>query len=107
MDILLEVLKWVIIVLLAGFIGQFGKSISLHIINYFKKRKAKRTLTEPDLAKALQVASTESSETIIKKEEATLPLKEEKEKQQLKADKKALKDQVKAKKKAEKAKQKK
>jgi hypothetical protein len=99
MDILLEVLKWVIIVLLAGFIGQFGKSISLHIINYFKKRKAKRTLTEPDLAKALQVASTESSETIIKKEE--------KEKQQLKADKKALKGQVKAKKKAEKAKQKK
>ncbi|NOQ86785.1 MAG: hypothetical protein GQ554_07890, partial [Deltaproteobacteria bacterium] len=92
MDILLEVLKWVIIVLLAGFIGQFGKSISLHIINYFKKRKAKRTLTEPDLAKAPQVASTESSETIIKKEE--------KEKQQLKADKKALKDQVKAKKKA-------
>lgn len=99
MDILLEVLKWVIIVLLAGFIGQFGKSISLHIINYFKKRKAKRTLTEPDLAKALQVASTEPSETIIKKEE--------KEKQQLKADKKALKGQVKAKKKAEKAKQKK
>ena len=44
---------------------------------------------------------------IIKKEEVTLPLKEGKEKQQLKADKKALKGQVKAKKKAEKAKQKK
>jgi len=107
MDILLEVLKWVIIVLLAGFIGQFGKSISLHIIDYFKKRKANRTLTEPDLAKGPQVASTESSEPIIKKEEATQPLKEEKEKQQLKADKKALKAQQKAKKKAEKAKQKK
>ena len=99
MDILLEVLKWVLIVLLAGFIGQFGKSISLHIINYFKRRKAKRTSTEPDLAKEPQVASTESSEAIIKKEE--------KEKQQLKADKKALKAQLKARKKAEEAKQKK
>ena len=98
MDILLEVLKWVIIVLLAGFIGQFGKSISLHIINYFKKRKARRTSTEPKLAKEPQAAFTGSSETIIKKEE--------KEKQQLKADKKALKTQLKAKKKAEEAKQK-
>ena len=104
MDILLEVLKWVIIVLLAGFIGQFGKSISLHIINYFKKRKAKCISTEPDLAKEPQVASTEFPEAIIKKEEATLPSKEEKEKQQLTADKKAIKAQLKAKKKAEKAK---
>ena len=96
MDILLEVLKWAIIVLLAGFIGQFGKSISLHIINYFKRRKAKCTSTEP--AKEPQVASTGSSEAIIKKEE--------KEKQQLKADKKSLKTQLKAKKKAEEAKQK-
>jgi len=99
MDILLEVLKWVIIVLLAGFIGQFGKSISLHIIGYFKRRKAKCTSTEPDLAKEPQVASTESSEAIIKKEGE--------EKQQLKADKKTLKAQLKARKKTEEAKQKK
>ena len=107
MDILLEVLKWIIIVLLAGFIGQFGKSISLNIIDYLKKRKAKRTSTEPDLAKKPQIASTEFKEAIIKREEATLPLKEENEKQQLKADKKSLKGQLKAKKKAEKAKLKK
>ncbi len=106
MDILLEVLKWVIIVLLAGFIGQFGKSISLHIINYFKKRKAKCISTEPDLAKEPQVASTEFPEAIVKKEESTLPSKEVKEKQQLTADKKAVKAQLKDKKKAEKAKQK-
>jgi len=98
MDILLEVLKWVLIVLFAGFIGQFGKSISLHIINYFKRRKAKHTSTEPDLAKEPQVATTESSEAIIKKGG--------KEKQQLKADKKFLKAQLKAKKKTEEAKQK-
>jgi len=102
MDTLLEVLKWIIIVLLAGFIGQFGKTMSLHIVNYFKKKKEKRTSTEPDLAKEPQVASTESAEAIIKKEEATLPLKDEKDKQQLKVDKKALKDQLKARKKAEK-----
>lgn len=102
MDILLEVLKWVLIVLFAGFIGQFGKSISLHIINYFKRRKAKHTSTEPDLAKEPQVASTEFTEAVIKKEGATLPPKEEKEKQQLKVEKKSLKAQVKARKKAEK-----
>ena len=107
MDILFEVLKWIIIVLLAGFIGQFGKSISLHIIDYFKKRKVKHTPTIPDLAEEPYVESTEPKEAIIKKEEATLPLKEEKEKQQLKAEKKALKAQLKARKKEEKAKLKK
>jgi hypothetical protein len=39
MDGLLEALKWILIVLLAGFIGQFGKSFSTHIIDYFRKRK--------------------------------------------------------------------
>jgi len=39
MDTLLEALKWIVIVLLAGFIGQFGKSFSTHIVDYFKKRK--------------------------------------------------------------------
>ena len=107
MDILLEVLKWVIIVLLAGFIGQFGKSISLHIIDYFKKRKAKCTSTEPDLAKEPQVASTELKEAVVEKAEPALLSKEGKEIQQLTADKKALKAQLKANKKAEKAKLKK
>jgi hypothetical protein len=39
MDIMLVVLKWVVLILLAGFIGQFGKSLSIHIIDYFKRRK--------------------------------------------------------------------
>ena len=37
MDGFLEALKWVLIVLLAGFIGQFGKSLSTHVIDYLKK----------------------------------------------------------------------
>jgi hypothetical protein len=39
MDLFLEALKWILIVLAAGFIGQFGKSLSTHIIEYLKKRK--------------------------------------------------------------------
>ncbi len=96
MDIVLEVLKWIIVILIAGFIGQFGKSISLHIMGYLKKRKEKHTATEPEVTKEPQVASTESPEAIVKKEE--------KEKQQLKVEKKAIKAQLKARKKAEKVK---
>ena len=39
MDTFFETMKWIVIVLLAGFIGQFGKSFSTHIVDYFKKRK--------------------------------------------------------------------
>ena len=37
MDIVLEVLKWVVIVLIAGFIGQFGKTMSQRVMDYFKR----------------------------------------------------------------------
>ena len=88
MDTLLEVLKWIIIILLAGFIGQFGKTMSLHIINYFKKRKEKKVSIES------RVVNEKNKEVI-----------EEKARNH-KAEKKALKAQLKARKKAEKAKQK-
>jgi hypothetical protein len=39
MDMILEVLKWVALILLAGFIGQFGKSLSIHTVDYIKRRK--------------------------------------------------------------------
>ena len=39
MDIVLEVLKWIVIVLIAGFIGQFGKTMSLKVTDYFKKKR--------------------------------------------------------------------
>lgn len=35
----LRVLKWVLIVLLAGFIGQFGKSFAKHLMEKVKTRK--------------------------------------------------------------------
>ncbi|MBW3005025.1 hypothetical protein KY310_04290 [Candidatus Woesearchaeota archaeon] len=40
-EITLTVIKWVIIVFIAGIIGQFGKSLTLHILDWWKKRKAK------------------------------------------------------------------
>ena len=95
MDILLEVLKWIIIVLLAGFIGQFGKTMSLHIIGYFKKRKEKRAHIKSGVTNESQGVPIESPGTGEKKVEVILPPKDEK---------KALKAQLKARKKAEKQK---
>jgi preprotein translocase subunit SecF len=37
----LKILKWVVIVLLAGFIGQFGKSLAKHLMSRAKMRKSK------------------------------------------------------------------
>ena len=102
MDTLLEVLKWIIIVLLAGSIGQFGKTMSLHIVNYFKKRKKKGVYIKSGVTNESQTTLTGSPETSEKKVEVIPPSKDEKDKQQLKVDKKALKDQLKARKKAEK-----
>jgi hypothetical protein len=39
----LKILKWVLIVLLAGFIGQFGKSLAKHLMSRAKMRKSKST----------------------------------------------------------------
>jgi hypothetical protein len=41
MDTFIEILKWVLLILLAGFIGQFGKSLSLRVIHYFQDKKKK------------------------------------------------------------------
>ena len=107
MDIVADVLKWVIIILIAGFIGQFGKSMSLHIIDYYKKKKEKDKSADP-------LASKEEKE----KEQKPIPLQNieaspaEKDltlisqEKDGKTVKKALKTQQKAQKKMEKAKQK-
>jgi hypothetical protein len=39
----LKIIKWVLIVLLAGFIGQFGKSLAKHFMSRAKMRKSKLT----------------------------------------------------------------
>jgi len=40
-NVVLGVVKWVGIVLVAGFIGKFGKSFAIHLIERRKKRKQK------------------------------------------------------------------
>jgi hypothetical protein len=42
MDTAIEIIKWALLILLAGFIGQFGKSFSLRVIHYFQDKKKKR-----------------------------------------------------------------
>jgi len=49
MDIVVDVLQWIIIILIAGFIGQFGKSLSLQILDYYKKKKEKRKSADPSV----------------------------------------------------------
>jgi hypothetical protein len=42
-----RVITWVLLVLLAGFIGQFGKSLSTALINKFRKKK-EAIVVEPE-----------------------------------------------------------
>ena len=42
MDTAIEIMKWALLILLAGFIGQFGKSLSLRVIHYFQDKKKKK-----------------------------------------------------------------
>ena len=90
MDILLEVLKWIIIVLLAGFIGQFGKSLGLHVLDFIKNRKKKSASTE--------LIDTERAgrQDIVSLREKEILLKDAKKakKAQLKAIKKSKKSQM-------------
>lgn len=40
-EIAITVIKWVIIIFIAGFIGQFGKSLTKHFLKWFRERKTK------------------------------------------------------------------
>lgn len=86
MDTLLEILKWVILILLAGFIGQFGRTTSHHLMDYFRKRKGERASTASKEINETKAVSAESLETNGIKREVILPSKE----RELKAEKKAL-----------------
>ena len=118
MDIAVDVLKWVIIILIAGFIGQFGKSLSLHIIDYFKKKKEKGKSTDslvpeeehkPNLLPIKEAPAEEKEFSLVPRMKNSPAGKDPALASQEKDDKtlkKALKAQQKAQKKMEKAKQK-
>ena len=117
MDIAVDVLKWVIIILIAGFIGQFGKSLSLHIIDYYKKKREKNKSADPlvqeeegqklGLSPPKETPATEQESSIVSRMENSPAEKDPASATQEKNDKalkKALKAQQKSKKKMEKAK---
>ena len=106
MDTVFEILKWVLIVLIAGFIGQFGRTMGHYVMDYFKKRRQKGTTTSPAEIHVGKGASIGSQEISMVKKEGILHSKEEEEKHRSKAEKKDLKAQLKAKKKSEKSKEK-
>ena len=119
MDIVSDVLKWVVVILIAGFIGQFGKSLSLHIIDYLKKKKEKEKTGDPAVSKdeEKKPASLPQKDSLTREQESStatpvadspaekVPARATQE-MDYKTTKKALKAQQKAKKKIEKARKK-
>ena len=116
MDIALDVLKWVVVILIAGFIGQFGKSLSLQIIDYLKKKKERKKVDGPLVSKdeAAKPAPLPQKESFTGEQESSTvtPVKDSPDEKDpaltpqeraYKTTKKALKAQQKAKKKMEKA----
>jgi hypothetical protein len=104
MDIILEVLTWVLVLLIAGFIGQFGKSLSLQVIDYYKKKKEKSTPPAPSMTKEAEKEDRKEEGIHVVREDDSTPEKEiiiDAKEQNTKAVKKALKAQLKARKKAE------
>ena len=57
----LKILKWVLIVLLAGFIGQFGKSLAKHLMEKARLKKEKLSFLEAEIQEPEVKASPEKS----------------------------------------------
>ena len=61
-----DVLKWVLAALVAGFIGQFGRSFAVHLM---KRRREKKSPDRPDHPEIQQQATPElSPEVLIERE---------------------------------------
>ena len=90
-NLLLEILKWVGIVFAAGFIGYFGRYLSMLLIERVRKKKAQQTpTTEP--AKEIPASQVTSPETIrLQLEEKKAKLEKKKAKAEAKKAKKEQK----------------
>ena len=117
MDTATEVLKWVLLILLAGFIGQFGKSLSLRIMHYFQNRKKKEVAdvaptaqeadrTMRDVTSAAEHKKKEVADAAPTAQEADRTVGTVSSEAEQKALKKMLKNQTKLDKKREKQKSK-
>jgi len=109
----LKILKWVLIVLIAGFIGQFGKMLASHLIAEARNRRRNRKNREPEHpspgtdAPPASLAETgdREKEEPVRKEDPSLKSADER-KAESKARKKELKAAAKMKKKEAKEKEK-
>ncbi len=77
MDILLQVLLWVGLAFLAGFIGQFGKSLTLRLL---EKRRLNRERETP--IAAAENGASEKARGKIEKKRAKAELKDRKKDRQ-------------------------
>ncbi|NPU83452.1 MAG: hypothetical protein HPY65_03105 [Syntrophaceae bacterium] len=59
-----DILKWVLLVLLAGFIGQFGKSFAQAVMARIRKRKSERAAPPARIESAGTTAMTGDPETL-------------------------------------------
>ncbi len=80
-----NVLKWVLAALVAGFIGQFGKSFALRLIQRRRKAKARETMSDA------HVPPQDSAE--VQRERDRLEADAKIEKKRAKAEVKRLKKQ--------------
>mgnify|MGYP001120370818 CR=1 FL=1 len=85
MDTMLEVLKWVGIVLAAGFIGYFGRYLAMLIIERMHRRRGGET---PGVKSAEEAPATRDSRL----EEARLKVEKKRAKAEAKRAKKAQKE---------------
>ncbi len=85
MDTLVEVGKWVLLVMAAGFVGQFGKSLAQAILERRKARKASASAPSPPRPPRVPQAPPGEMDPKVLKKQAKL------EKKRLKAEAKRAK----------------
>jgi hypothetical protein len=82
-----QVILWILIVLAAGFIGQFGKSFATHLITVARKKKNLSETEKPEIS--VQQSEEKKSPVSVSETNGI----------QAKSEKKALKAQIKLRKK--------
>ena len=89
MDIdVLTVFKWVLIVLITGFITQFGRMMAQYIVRRIRERRAKETLAvKQDLPPEEKAALSDNRRNLLEME---------REKERIKLEKKQRKAEIKA-----------
>ena len=79
-----QVGAWVLVILAAGFIGQFGKSFAQYVINWFNRKKIQETAPsvsvppEKSFSGAVTRESLAANDAKIRKKEAKILMKAKK-----------------------------